>query len=176
MIVYLTVFEIAMQIMNAYFLGYIFYLVYHDKLTAIFCKRRASNVELRKNTETNHMNTFKQQMKIYLSYRALWILNFLVLIKTEGIYLIIINIVQLLQGVYFTIFILYTSRDSLVIPIYENLSRSLEEFSSAIRERKSYNSSAKETSEISLKYFEQKSFDSIATKTSEIFKISRTEI
>ncbi|RXG67995.1 hypothetical protein Avbf_12318 [Armadillidium vulgare] len=81
---------------------------------------------------------------------------------------LVVDIFVSLQGVYVTIFILYTCRTSLVIPIYENLSRSLKKFSSVIREQKSNNSSATETSEISLKSFEQKSTDSIATETSEI--------
>ncbi|KAL7640511.1 UNVERIFIED_CONTAM: hypothetical protein RMT77_008786 [Armadillidium vulgare] len=107
-------------------------------------------------------------MKIYLLYIAIWIMNIVTLIKKEESFWLVVDIFVSLQGVYVTIFILYTCRTSLVIPIYENLSRYLIEFSSVIKEQKSNNSSAIETSEISLKPFEQKSIDSIATGTSEI--------
>ncbi|KAB7494008.1 hypothetical protein Anas_12962 [Armadillidium nasatum] len=56
-IVYFYVFEISLHILNAFFMGYTSYLVYHDKLTATFCKGRTSNVELRTNSETNHLDT-----------------------------------------------------------------------------------------------------------------------
>ncbi|KAL7640532.1 UNVERIFIED_CONTAM: hypothetical protein RMT77_008807 [Armadillidium vulgare] len=167
-IAYFYVIEISLHILNAFFMGYTSYLVYQEKLTATFCKRRTSNVELRTNSATNHLDTFKQQMRIYLLYIAIWIMNIVTLIHSEELFWRVVDIFVSLQGAYVTIFILYTSRASLVIPIYENLSRSFEVFSSVIREQKSNNSSATETSEISLKSFEQKSTDSIATETSEI--------
>ncbi|RXG52351.1 hypothetical protein Avbf_15267 [Armadillidium vulgare] len=54
---YYYVFVILLHILNAFFMGYISYLVYQEKLTATFCKRRASNVELRTNSQTNHLDT-----------------------------------------------------------------------------------------------------------------------
>ncbi|KAB7503223.1 hypothetical protein Anas_13167 [Armadillidium nasatum] len=54
---YYYVFVILLHILNAFFLGYTSYLVYHDKLEATFCKRRTSNVELRTNSVTNHLDT-----------------------------------------------------------------------------------------------------------------------
>ncbi|KAL7640533.1 UNVERIFIED_CONTAM: hypothetical protein RMT77_008808 [Armadillidium vulgare] len=131
-IAYFYVFEISLHILNAFFMGYTSYLVYQEKLTATFCKRRTSTVELRTNSETNHLDTFKQQMKIYLLYITIWIMNIVTLINNEGLYWRVVDIVVSLQGVYATIFILYTSRTSLVIPIYENLSRSLGEFSCSL--------------------------------------------
>ncbi|KAL7640537.1 UNVERIFIED_CONTAM: hypothetical protein RMT77_008812 [Armadillidium vulgare] len=147
-LVYYFVFEISLHILNAIYMGYTFYLLYKENLIMTSCRKETSRITVRTHAAINHLDEFKQQLGIYIFYIFIWIMNTASLIKRRAGFWRVIDIIVALQGVFVVIFILRTSKNILVNPLFEKISNAAREISSRIGEKRSFTSSSPETSEV----------------------------
>ncbi|KAB7503539.1 hypothetical protein Anas_09098, partial [Armadillidium nasatum] len=148
--VYYTIFEISLHVVNAIFMGYTFYLLYKENLITTFCRKETSRIAVRTHAAVNHLDEFKQQMRIFILYIFIWIMNSATSIRRHAKFWRVVDIIVALQGVFVVIFILRTSRNILVNPLFQKISNTAREISSRIGEKRSFVTSSTEASEISL--------------------------
>ncbi|KAL7640535.1 UNVERIFIED_CONTAM: hypothetical protein RMT77_008810 [Armadillidium vulgare] len=155
--VYYSIFEISLHVVNAFFMGYTSYLLYKENLIMTFCRKETSKITVRTHAAINHLDEFKQQMRIFILYIIIWIMNSATLIHRQAKFWRVVDIIVGLQGVFVVIFILFTSKNILVNPLFQKISNAAREISSRIGEKRSLISSNTETSEISLNLSEKSS-------------------